>query len=263
MSTDIQQPKQYTFLIIGEECVDLYRYGKCKRLSPEAPVAIVLEEKSETRPGMAANVSKNIESLGHKTILISNGKEIIKERIVDHQHGQQLLRIDKNDHCEPLKLSWIKDVLDDINKCDATIISDYDKGFLTPKIIAKILPLLPKPIFVDSKKNDLSPYEDCILKINQFEHLKVVQYPKEYELIVTCGEEGAKYKNKRYPVKKIEIKDICGAGDSFISAFAISYLDSNNFSKAIRFANACASVSVTVPGVYSPTLEEVMNDIRH
>lgn len=262
MLKDIPPQKQYNILVIGEECIDLYRYGQCKRISPEAPVPIFLEEKTERRPGMAANVSKNIETLGHKTVLISNEEQIIKERIVDRQFHQQLLRVDRHDHCEPLTILFLKESLNSLEiEFDATIISDYDKGFLSHQVISEMMPLLPKPVFIDSKKRDLSSFEECIIKINEFEYENANKFPDKYELIITCGKFGAKYKDEMFAVEKIEIKDICGAGDSFLSALAIRYLDSSNFSDAIHFANAAASVSVTVPGVYSPTMEEVTNEI--
>ena len=264
MLKDIPPQKPYSILVIGEECIDLYRYGQCKRISPETPVPIFLEEKTEMRPGMAANVSKNIETLGHKTILISNETQITKERIVDQQFQQQLLRIDKNDHCESLSISFLKEALDSLEiEFDATVISDYDKGFMSHDLIREMMPLLPQPIFVDSKKCDLSAYEGCIIKINQAEYEHVKKFPKKYDIIITRGEKGAEYKNEIYPVKKIEIKDICGAGDSFISGLAINYLETSDFSKAIKFANSCASVAVAVPGVYSPTMQEVMNEIYY
>ena len=257
---DTQQQRQYKILVIGEECTDLYRYGKCERISSEAPVPIFLEENVEHRPGMAANVSKNIQALGHQTVLISNEEQIIKERIVHKKLGQQLLRIDKNDCCESLELSFIKDFLSKGDKYDATVISDYNKGFLSHALIREMIPLLPYPIFVDSKKRDLSSYEDCIIKINQLEYQSALKFPENYELIVTCGEKGARYKNIEFPVGKSEVKDICGAGDSFLSALVIKYLSTLDIHQAIQFANKCAGISVRIPGVYGPTWKEVMNN---
>ena len=53
------------FLVIGDSCIDVFRYGKVDRLAPEAPVPIIIPEKEITNPGMAGNVVRNVEALGH------------------------------------------------------------------------------------------------------------------------------------------------------------------------------------------------------
>jgi bifunctional ADP-heptose synthase (sugar kinase/adenylyltransferase) len=52
---DTQQQKQFKILVIGDSCVDIYHYGECTRISPEAPVPIFKHEKSEKYGGMASN----------------------------------------------------------------------------------------------------------------------------------------------------------------------------------------------------------------
>jgi D-glycero-beta-D-manno-heptose-7-phosphate kinase len=58
-------------LIIGDVMVDSYMWGRVERISPEAPVPIVTVEKKEIRPGGAANVALNIQSLGATPLLCS------------------------------------------------------------------------------------------------------------------------------------------------------------------------------------------------
>ena len=69
------------------------------------------------------------------------------------------------------------------------------------------------------------------------------------KLIVTLGGDGAKHKNKIYSVPKVEIKDLSGAGDTFISALCIKYAETKNIDIAIEFANECATKVVQKAGV--------------
>ena len=67
------------FLVIGDSCIDVFRYGKVNRLAPEAPVPIIIPEKETTNPGMAGNVVKNIEALGHQVDFITNTTELFQQ----------------------------------------------------------------------------------------------------------------------------------------------------------------------------------------
>ena len=51
------------FLVIGDSCLDVFRYGKVEKLAPEAPIPIITPEREESNPGMAGNVVRNIKSL--------------------------------------------------------------------------------------------------------------------------------------------------------------------------------------------------------
>ena len=60
--------------------------------------------------------------------------------------------------------------------------------------------------------------------------------------------EGCRYKNVTYPVPKVETKDSSGAGDTFISALTVRYLESASIEEAIVFANECATKVVQKRG---------------
>ena len=257
---DIRLQKSFKILVIGEACVDLYRFGRCTRLSAEAPVPILLQQRVESKPGMAANVALNVESLGHAAFHIANDSEIIKERLIAEGVSgspQQVLRIDSNDSCDSLSIDAVEGVIGN-NAFDATIISDYDKGFLPSIILAQIISNLPKPIFVDSKKNDLSIFENCVLKINESERDSAVTLPKECELITTLGERGATWRGNIYPAQKIhDVFDVCGAGDSFLAGLALKFIETNDLPESIEFANICAGISVRHLGAYNVTIEDI------
>jgi sugar/nucleoside kinase (ribokinase family) len=77
------------------------------------------------------------------------------------------------------------------------------------------------------------------------------------ELIVTLGGRGARYKDKIYSAPTIEVADVCGAGDTFLSALTYQYLLTNNIEKAIMFANIAASITVQHRGNYAPSYDEI------
>ena len=60
-----------------------------------------------------------------------------------------------------------------------------------------------------------------------------------------------------YPTQQIEVVDVTGAGDTFISALAFGYLETQNISTAIAFANRASAVTVQHFGVYAPRIEEI------
>jgi sugar/nucleoside kinase (ribokinase family) len=80
-------------------------------------------------------------------------------------------------------------------------------------------------------------------------------YPTD--LIVTLGRDGVKYKEHKFSTPQVEAFDVCGAGDTFLSALAYNYVLSQDIVAAIKFATRAASVTVQHIGVYSPTLEEI------
>ena len=70
-------------LVIGDSCTDIFSYGNIERISPEAPVPVFLPEYESKNPGMAANVARNISSMGIDCDLITNNTIIEKIRLVD------------------------------------------------------------------------------------------------------------------------------------------------------------------------------------
>ncbi len=206
--------------------------------------------------GMAGNVYTNLVNLGVSVQIIKDDSKNTKTRFIDIKTKQHLLRFDETKKTSILDIDKISNF-----NYDAVILSDYDKGFLHNDIITSLIDKFKCPIFVDSKKTDLSKYENCIIKINESEFSKVTKFPKNYKLIVTLGERGALYDNKIIPTNKINVFDVSGAGDTFMASFVVKYLLDNNIEKAIKFANLCSSIVVTKSGTSSIMLEEIIHDI--
>lgn len=266
MNTQLQ--KQYNILLIGEICKDYFYYGIVERISPEAPVPIFNVKEEKIYAGMAGNVQENLQGLGANVYCIHNFEEIRKDRYVDQRFNQHVIRIDKENNISPFDLSAPRQLLpDDYFKPDAIIISDYNKGFLPKDIIRSLLikinMLYPDcDIFVDSKKTDLSCFTGCFIKLNEKEFKasgKTVD--KSNKLIVTLGKKGAKHKDDFYPVEEVETFDVSGAGDTFLSAFVMKYLETKNIGEGITYANKCASFVVKKTGTYAIKKED-MNDLR-
>jgi D-beta-D-heptose 7-phosphate kinase/D-beta-D-heptose 1-phosphate adenosyltransferase len=255
---DIQRLKQLKILVIGDYCIDVFKYGHCNRLSPEAPVPVFLYDHEIKMDGMAGNVNKNLLSLKTNSTLICSNKDSLKIRYVDIKSKQHLIRADYEKNNKPININSIGN----IKKYDAIVISDYNKGSIVEENVKHIIENFHGPIFVDSKKNDLSIFKKCIIKINESEFIKCINTPKDSELIVTLGENGALYKEEIIPVnKKVTVFDVSGAGDSFMAGLVVQYLLKNDLKIAINFANVCASSVVKKTGTACIDFEEIKDEI--
>ena len=238
----MQQRKQFKVLLIGDSCTDEYVYGVCERLNPEAPVPILRKTRVETQRGMAWNVRQNLMSFGIEVCLITQDEQIIKRRIIDERYNQQLLRVDIEDKSKPFtgKLSN--------QNFDALVISDYDKGFHPTEKIFELVENFDGPVFIDSKKTTL-PLDKAFIKINEDEYNKLTNKDC-HNLIVTKGSKGADYQGKNYPGIRVGVFDVCGAGDTFLSALVYFYLLYGTIENAIPYANKAAAIAVTHFGTY-------------
>ena len=239
-------------LIIGDSCLDVFIYGDIERLAPEAPVPVIKPLHQKTNPGMAGNVAANLKALEADVDLITNDTEIKKIRYVDERYNQMVLRVDENDKCERISA----DVSDSKTRSyDAVVISDYCKGFLEKEDIKLIAENFECPVFLDTKKflgnwcNNID-----FIKINSQEHHKnfekLPNYPKLQEkLIITKGKYGCEYKGKIYPTTDVPVKDISGAGDTFIAGLVYEYVKTKDIKNAINFAQECTTTVVQKTGV--------------
>jgi D-beta-D-heptose 7-phosphate kinase/D-beta-D-heptose 1-phosphate adenosyltransferase len=237
-------------LVIGDSCLDEYIYCTTDRFCPDAPVPILKPESFVSALGMAGNVVDNLKSLGCDGWLVSNANHIKKTRYVDSRTNHMFIRVDEGeDDVFPIAKKSLEDI--DFDEFDAVIISDYCKGFInedTIKYISKQHPIT----FLDTKKQIGSWVEDItFIKINDVEY----RYSKKFidnnykdSLIITRGSNGAEYKGNTYPVKKVDVKDTSGAGDSFLAGLVGNYLETYNIVEAIKFANKCATQVVQKKG---------------
>lgn len=240
-------------LVIGDSCIDVFKYGEVSRIAPEAPVPIIKPKRETSNPGMAGNVVANLKALGAEIDFITNPDKIIKTRYVCEKYNQLILRVDTGDSCEKIKMEGTLIEID-WEKYDAVIISDYCKGFLHEHDIQYIS--LKHPItFLDTKKI-LGKWAEEIkfLKINSLEYQnnqEIFKFNKNLlkKAIITKGPQGCLYQNKIYPTKEVSVKDVSGAGDTFLAGLVFEYIKTKNIKKSIKFAQECTTIVVQKPGV--------------
>ncbi len=161
-------------VIVGDIMIDEYLFGKCSRISPEAPVPVVEVSRREFRPGGAANVARNVLALGGTVslcgIIGSDGigrlaceefeklgigakavftdetrPTTLKTRIM--AHNQQIARTDiekRHEVSDAIRAKIMKYFKDNLNKFDGVIISDYAKGLVSKNLLDELLPFLHK-----------------------------------------------------------------------------------------------------------------------
>ena len=242
-------------LLLGDSCEDEYIYGRCSRMSPEAPVPVLDYAKIQTKSGMAGNVCLNLQAFGMDITFLTNKEQIVKTRFIDEKSNQQILRVDNEIRVTPLLVPVATETF------DAVVISDYDKGYLSTEKIFEIVESATCPVFIDSKKTILPNKDNCFVKINDVEYEKLDNYNIE-NLIVTKGSEGCIYNNTLYPAQKVNVYDVVGAGDTFLAAFVYGFLTTNNIDESLMLGNRAAAIAVQEPGTYILTEEDVKKILR-
>jgi D-glycero-beta-D-manno-heptose-7-phosphate kinase len=236
-------------LVIGDACRDVYIYGSTDRKNPEAAAPLLNNLMTATRDGMAANVANNLTALGAEVhTILPPPPWSEKERYIDERHGTQLLRVDYDRPSDPLG------ELPDLSAYDAVVVSDYDKGFVSHDILQKLDG--KTPLFLDTKKRELGYLSDAWVKVNEREHELILTPPKR--LIATLGNRGSMYEGRHAAANPVDVIDPCGAGDTYLAAFAWAMMQEPDYVfGAMEFANLAAAVTCKHRGTYAPTLEEI------
>lgn len=312
---------QNSFLVLGDLMLDIYNVGNVSRVSPEAPVPVFLQKFSRHVIGGAANVVANIKAaqqkvgvcsiVGNDTAANTIEEELYKigvdkqyilrcgdrctttkTRIVA-QNNQQLIRLDNeeiksitNDQAEEL-IGLIKE---DIALYNLIIISDYNKGLLTPYFCQRILYLAAETdikVLIDVKDKNLEKYTGAyLLKPNKLEleilsgititdddsikeaSRRLVETTKCEYVLTTLGKDGmflygrdgSEYKED---AEKREVYDVSGAGDTAISYLATGIASGLSINEAVHLANVAAGIKVTKQGTAPVQLREVFFDMIH
>ena len=268
-------------LILGDAMVDAYLWGKIERISPEAPIPIVTVTNRENRLGGAGNVSLNIQALGATPILVSvigddaRGKDFlklfkkhkltsegiiiepgrettVKNRVISN--GQHIARIDEetveyiSEELEKKVFSSIKKLLEE-QPVDAIVFVDYDKGVITPNLIADVTQLAKEKGILtaaDPKNRNFKLYKKIDLFKPNFNEFRngtgfpgkksdleaILKTAHEYRIkkklkifFVTLSELGVLISNgadkSYYPANIRYIADVSGAGDTVISVASL------------------------------------------
>ena len=228
--------------------MDEFIYCKAERLAPDLPIPILTIQEKRTNPGMAMNVLRNLKNYVNECEILTNPnwEDVKKTRYVDAATNHSFIRIDTPDKIVPIKISDIT------NNFELIVISDYNKGFLSEKVIQEITEAHPN-VFLDTKKV-LGEWADAakFIKINDFEFQRSLPFMTESlrtRVIHTRGPAGCDYLGKNFSVHPVEVKDSSGAGDSFLAALVVNYLSTQNIEESIKYANLSAAKVVSERGV--------------
>lgn len=283
-------------LLIGDFMLDHYIMGNSSRMSPEAPVPVVIPSKKFSVPGGAGNVAINLSSIGINVTCIGTvgddrwGKELVKilktnkvqtsgiEVIKNHittvkqriySNNEQIARIDYEKFLEYRKYP------DEISCYDICLLSDYNKGVISNAKFNS------KRIIVDPKKDDFSLYKNAHIitpNINELNRASNKKIHDEKSLVYACSSLIEKYNFKYIVAKKgnkgitvvgknnlifqiephfVEDPDVTGAGDTVISVLSAVYAKTNDIEFAARVANKAASIVVGRKGTAMITLDDL------
>ncbi len=310
--------KSKKVLIVGDVMLDSYLWGDAERISPEAPVPLVHIKQTYESPGGAANVALNIATLTATPIIIgvigndhagqtlitkmqesgiqtdhmiqtSEVLTTVKTRVI--AHNQQVIRIDQEKR-DQLSLNVQNQIIDCyktvLEKCDAVILEDYNKGLFSKSNIQEILLLANKnkiPVYVDPKKDNFTDFIGVrFFKPNsiEFENYigksidddNIVQYGESLRenmevdlLMITRGASGLKILSDSGSIdiftKARKVHDVSGAGDTVISTFTLADICGASVTDAATLANYAAGRVVEEVGVVPITLPWLEEILKH
>lgn len=299
--------RQTRILIIGDIMLDRYWFGEVERISPEAPVPVVHVARREDRLGGAANVARNARALGaqvmlagivgkdeagqavqglleadgieHTLIQDTDFQTIVKMRVLARQ--QQMMRVDFEQKPTQACVSRLtQQLLDQIDKADVLVLSDYAKGVLG-QVEALIAHARKReiPVLVDPKGLDYERYEgSSLITPNRAELQQIVglwQSEAELEekaqllrqrlnlegLLVTRSEQGMTLYTDRQraheDAQAQEVFDVSGAGDTVLATLAVMRATGASWEQAMQWANRAGGIVVGKLGTSTVTAEEM------
>jgi rfaE bifunctional protein kinase chain/domain len=298
--------------IIGDAMLDVYLRGDVDRISPEAPVPVVRIRDKELALGGAANVAQNVGAIGAECDLVcavgddaegqvvkamlrdikSESRSVVtverrtttKTRVI--ARSQQIVRFDEEEDAdvrgdEVVRLTDAAMIA--IANADAVVFEDYNKGVLTPALIAPAMENARGrniPIVVDPKYRNFFAYKGAtIFKPNRRELESALGAAVDIEhatalpdaikrlgvehLLLTLGEEGmaligADGEIGRVPTTAREVYDVVGAGDTVTAYLATMLAGGASAAEAAVIANFAAGVEVAKLGAATVSIDEVI-----
>lgn len=240
--------------VIGDVILDRYIYGTTERLSPEAPIPIIKQNKIVETLGGAGNLYQNLKSLGVDVDLLDFGQpRCIKTRIICGT--THVARVD-NDELKADGLAVLHQIRSiNFSQYDYVILSDYAKGALDhcQEIITNITKFGCK-VIVDPKKHWKEYQGAWLVKPNSSEFEKYEFYDWPSNIIKTSAGSRvvADISGIRYdiPVDTVDVNDVTGAGDCFLAAFVYGLTKNYDHKTCLELAVRGATKSVEHVGTY-------------
>lgn len=319
----LNQPK---VLIIGDMGIDEMVYGDTERISREAPVLILRHSNTKIILGQAANAAHNLATINggkvsaiglygedyYAPMLLNAFKEVginteymvqdpsrpttVKSRISGasfHSVTQQIVRIDRLEVSEPSEEVQDK-LIENIKKAvplhDAVILSDYNIGLLTDRIIQETIKIAKehnKIVVVDAQK-DLFRYkgayaltpnqpdsekaagffitdEETLKKAGQ----KILDMTEADVLLLTRGGDGMAVFDSKAGTKtdvpvfnKTNVFDVTGAGDTVVASFTLALAAGAEPKYAAIIGNIAASIVIRSFGCATTNIDEILSSLN-
>lgn len=248
-------------LIVGESFSDVYHIGTTNRVSPEAPVPVILVESELRLPGGSANVAQNLAGWGVEVHNVSAPSGIKNRLMVGNV---QVARWDEYDRSQPFSQINLNS-LPYYTDFDGVIISDYGKGFFDKICLDWMERLTALPFFIDTKASP-SKYAR-FTNATFFPNAKEFsQYKDEYtalpKVVYKRGADGMEFLENGQPTHFEKARhtrpvSVCGAGDTVLAAYCFDYLQYLNFRSALGFASAAAAAAVAGSYTTAPLMPEI------
>ena len=296
-------------VVVGDLILDRYITGSVERISPEAPIQVLTVESDEKRLGGAGSVAQALAVLEARATLVgvigrddsaaevrrqaaAAGIELVavedpsrptslKTRHLARSHStpQQVLRVDRED-VRPVSGEVAAGVLAALDRAlagaDAALLSDYQKGLLTPDVLAHVIAWgrrTGKPVVVDPKGDDFARYAGATgIKPNRAQAARVVGFPivsavdagRAAEVLlarfgfdfalVTLDRDGMCLKDSAGTLTVLrttprEVFDVTGAGDMVLAVLGLVLGSGGVVADAAALANVAAGLEVEKVGV--------------
>ncbi|MGB7921942.1 MAG: D-glycero-beta-D-manno-heptose-7-phosphate kinase [Pyrinomonadaceae bacterium] len=317
----VRRMRDRRVVVYGDCMLDEFVWGDVTRISPEAPVPVVDIRRESAHLGGAANVLANLIALGARSSVVGVvGRDAGGERLraslretnaleADHYlvtdesrpstiktriiaHNQLVVRADRERRTpvdagtEDRLISALRDAL---KEADAFVVSDYDKGAVTPRILKDILPLAYErglPVLVDPKIRNFDAYRPATLVTpNHHEALRLTNSEDDTDeglreaahrirerlgcesVLITRGERGMmllESSNEPLYVETMarEVYDVTGAGDTVIATLAASLAAGASMLESAMLANHAAGIVVGKVGTATASADELVNSIQ-
>lgn len=315
ISDFLERGRGVTVVVLGDIMLDRFVWGRVSRISPEAPVPVVEVEREDHHIGGAANVARNLVSLGAAPVLIgvlgddeaagrlraalkergltddavvtdASRRTTLKTRII--AHGQQMVRADwesTDDIDERIEDLLLEALERTIPRAGAVVLSDYAKGTLTPRVIAKAIELAHAqsvPVLADPKLRRYRLFRGIRLltpNLGEAERFTGIAIQSEADIaaaagsllralacdavLITRGEQGMSLFENGSPPLHIptfarEVYDVTGAGDTVIATASLALATGASLALAAELANRAAGIVVGKLGTAVVLPEELL-----
>lgn len=302
-------------ITLGDLMLDEFIWGEVRRISPEAPVPVVEVKRESWHLGGAGNVVSNLLELGARAIpigIVGNDEaaKMLRDRFAERKaetdgvitdssrpttrktrvvaHSQQMVRADREDR-SPVSTAVEGRVIaafdQALSNADAVIISDYDKGLLTPRVLRAVIESAQsrnRMVCLDPKIRNFAHYREVdVITPNQIEAERAsgVEITDESSLIaaarrirdliscrnvlITRGEHGMSMLDDaggttHIPTVAREVYDVTGAGDTVIATLTLALASGASLTEAAIIANHAAGVVVGKVGTATVSHDELV-----